>query len=127
MTKIFDKKLAVPKNGKWKEFNKHAVLVSEGYYLNDQKHGQWKEYYETGELLIEEYYKNGIQHGRFVSFYPNGQIFSEGQYYEGSREGCFRIYDEEGNNIKNLFFINNCQIEDIEYKSIHEKQAVNRS
>jgi hypothetical protein len=112
-----DKKKYKPKfkHGKWKEFNKRAVLIAEGSYVNNQKHGLWKEYYdETGGIMIEENYYRGVPHGRFTSYHPNGQLLSHGQYHNGSREGYFKVYDEEGNNIKTLLFINNHQIEDIE-------------
>ena len=102
------------KNGKYKEFNKHAILIAEGLYVNNRKHGVWRSYYDyTGSLMIEENYQNGIQHGRFVSYHPNGKLLSEGQFFNGLREGCFSIYDEEGNNIKRLLFIHDNQIEDL--------------
>ncbi len=100
------------RNGKWKEFNKHAVLIAEGVYVNNRKHGLWKEYYDTGELMIEESYLHGIQHGRYAAYHPNGVVFSEGQYMNGRREGYFRVYDERGKNIRNLRFTNNEEIED---------------
>jgi antitoxin component YwqK of YwqJK toxin-antitoxin module len=101
------------KNGKWKEFNKHAVLVAEGEYVNGLKQGTWREYYDdTGALLIEENYKNGIPHGRYRSFHPNGQLCGEGEFINGLREGYFRLYDEQGTNIRNLLFVNNIQIHD---------------
>ncbi|MBT1705973.1 toxin-antitoxin system YwqK family antitoxin [Chryseosolibacter indicus] len=102
------------KNGKWKEFNKHAILIAEGWYANGLKNGLWKEYYDTGELMIEEYYKQGIQHGRFASYHPNGQLSSEGQYNNGRREGYFKVYDEEGRNVRTLLFIDDNQVEDLE-------------
>jgi antitoxin component YwqK of YwqJK toxin-antitoxin module len=106
-----DKMKMIP-NGKWKEFNKHAVLIADGFYLNGKKHGTWREYYdETGAVTIEETYQHGIQHGPYTSFYPNGQVCSEGQFRNGLREGIFKIYDEHGNNIRNLLFINDIQIE----------------
>ena len=110
--KVETKEEKAIKNGKWKEFNKHAVLIAEGCYVNDRKHGLWREYYDTGELLIEENYINGIQHGRYASYHPNGQVFSEGQYRNGRLEGYFRVYDENGRNIRNLLFINNDEIEE---------------
>jgi antitoxin component YwqK of YwqJK toxin-antitoxin module len=101
------------KNGKWKEFNKHAILIAEGVYVNDKKHGTWREYYDdTGSIVVEEDYWHGIQHGRYRSFYPNGQIFSEGLFVNGLREGYFKVYDEHGHNIKNLLFDNNQNVED---------------
>jgi antitoxin component YwqK of YwqJK toxin-antitoxin module len=115
MMKISSGKTIKRRNGKWKQFNKHAVLIAEGNYVNNKKHGTWREYYDhTGTIMIEEDYVHGVQHGRFVSYHPNGQIFSEGKFHNGMREGYFRAYDEEGKNIKTLLFINDNQIEDIE-------------
>ncbi|HEY0744200.1 MAG TPA: hypothetical protein VGD40_22190 [Chryseosolibacter sp.] len=103
------------KNGKWKEFNKHAVLIAEGTYVNNKKHGTWKEYYDhTGSLMIEEDFHYGVQHGRFISYHPNGQIFAHGRFHHGLREGYFKAYDETGKNIKTILFINDNQIEDLE-------------
>ena len=102
---------AKEKNGKWKEFNKDAVLVAEGHYLRDVKHGVWREYYETGELLIEEVYDQGILHGRYAAYHPNGNVMSEGQYLHGHREGYFHIYDEDGRNVDRMFFAKNQLIE----------------
>lgn len=102
------------KNGKWKEFNKHAVLIAEGIYIDNNKHGLWREYYDhTGTIMIEEHYSHGIMHGRFTSYYPAGQKFSEGEFFNGSREGYFKVYDERGENIRNLLFIDNVQVADI--------------
>jgi len=101
------------KNGKWKEFNKRAVLIAEGHYVNDLKHGVWREYYDTGSLLIEEHYHLGVPHGRYASFHPNGNLFSEGYYENGKREGYFHVYDENGRRVKSLLFIDNNQIEEM--------------
>lgn len=100
-----------PKNGKWKEFNKHAVLISEGHYQEDLKDGVWRQYYETGELLIEETYRHGVLHGRFTSYHLNGWPLSEGQYLHGLREGYFHIYDDAGNEVNRFLFVNNVEVE----------------
>lgn len=100
------------KNGRWKEFNKHAVLVAEGLYVNDLKHGTWREYYDhTGTLMIEENYEHGVPHGTFTSYHPNGNVLSHGEFVNGERQGFFRVYDEEGNHLRNLYFVNNIQVE----------------
>lgn len=106
------KNMRNPKNGKWKEFNKQAILVSEGCYQHDLKHGTWKQYYETGELLIIETYEQGVLHGRYSSYHMNGQLFSEGQYQHGKREGFFNVFDERGKQIKRLLFVNNVLLEE---------------
>lgn len=100
------------KNGKWKEFNKQAVLVSEGHYQQDLKHGLWKQYYETGELLIEETYDKGILHGRYAAYHMNGTLLSTGQYQHGRREGYFDIFDENGKQVKKMLFVNNIMVEE---------------
>lgn len=106
------KNIKNPKNGKWKEFNKQAVLVSEGYYQHDLKHGVWRQYYETGELLIEETYEQGILHGRYASYHMNGRLLSEGEYQHGKREGFFNVHDEDGKPVKRLLFVNNILLEE---------------
>ena len=103
-----------PRNGKWKEFNKQAVLISEGNYTHDLKNGLWRQYYETGELLIEENYDNGVLHGRYASYHLNGWLLSEGLYKNGQREGYFYVYDERGNQLKCLLFVNNVQVDEID-------------
>ena len=108
------KNIKGPRNGKWKEFNKQAILVSEGHYHLDLKHGLWKQFYETGELLIEETYDNGILHGRYASYHMNGSLLSAGQYQHGRREGYFNVFDENGKQTKKLLFVNNIQVEEIE-------------
>lgn len=111
------------KNGRWKEFNKHAILIAEGSYIDNKKNGVWKEYYDhTGSIMIEEEYHHGIQHGRFSSYHPNGSIFSEGQFVHGLREGYFRVFDEGGNHIRTLWFINNILIEDNEEHQHHNEE-----
>lgn len=104
-----------PKYGKWKEFSRRAVLVAEGFYLNNQKHGLWRIFDEdTGSLVIEEQYRHGLQHGRFVSYYQNGSVFSEGYFRNGNREGSFRIFDENGCHVRTLVFCNNDLVDDFE-------------
>src|SRR5688572_26823227 len=100
------------RNGKWKEVNKRAVLIAEGHYVNNKKHGVWREYYDSnGGLMIEENYWDGVQHERVASYHPNGQLMSEGQFQYGMREGCFKVYDENGTNIRNIIFVADQEIE----------------
>lgn len=109
------------RNGIWKEWNKHAVLISEGEYVNDKKHGLWKEYYDFGGIMIEESYHLGVQHGRFASFHPNGQLLSEGNFVHGKREGYFRVYNETGVRVRTMLFHDNSKLEDIEEDMIADR------
>lgn len=118
------KNTPAPKNGKWKAFNKQAILISEGYYENDIKHGSWRQYYETGELLLEEHYRYGILHGRYASYHMNGQLLSEGEYQHGKREGFFNVFDEQGRPTKRLLFVNNVLLEEIDVRKGEEEVVV---
>ncbi len=113
---LFKKNETIPKtkNGKWKEFNKHAVLVAEGIYIDNKKHGVWREYFDSGELMIEESFHEDVQHGRYAAYHRNGTLLSEGKFVEGSREGIFKIYNSEGVHIKSLWFANNTLIAELE-------------
>lgn len=117
LNSFFGKKKNGLKEGRWKEFNKHAVLISVGNFKYGNKHGQWAEYYDSGELMLEESYEDGILHGRFATYHPNGNLMSEGVYVMGSREGYFKIYNEEGKHIKSLLFIDNNLKEEIDATS----------
>jgi antitoxin component YwqK of YwqJK toxin-antitoxin module len=107
MRRIFKVGKKKPKNGRWKEFNKHAVLVAEGMHNDGLKHGIWRYYYDTGEPAIEETYVNGRMHGTYTSYHLNGSMMSEGQYENDCREGPFNIYNEQGELLKVMHFVNN--------------------
>ena len=130
--KIFDRflnkknKTAAPRNGKWKEFNKQAILVSEGHYEDNLKHGEWKQYYETGELLLEETYENGTLHGRYAAYHMNGKRMSEGQYQRGRREGYFEVYDEHGKHLKRMRFVNNIMVEEVDNSRVGNQLTIER-
>jgi len=101
------------RDGMWVEYNKHAIVIARGSYVNNMKTGMWREYYDTGELMIEEHFVLGVQHGRFATFHPNGQCCSDGMYEEGRREGQFFLYDESGNHVRSLTFKRDILVEDI--------------
>jgi len=114
------KESTILKQGKWKEYNKHAIVIAEGYYKNGRKEGSWKEYFDSGELMIEEDFVDGIPSGQFVSYHRNGYALSEGQFCNGFRSGEFKIYNERGVPIKSLFFEHNNLVQEIEYKKISQ-------
>lgn len=109
------------KEGKWKEFNKHAILIAEGHYQTGQKHGRWREYFDTGELMLEEDFYKGTADGRFATYHRNGKVLSEGNFIQGLRMGEFKIYDEQGIHIKSLRFERDVLTEEVE----HEKEYAN--
>lgn len=99
------KEAATPlRQGVWVEYNKHAVVISRGTYIDDVKHGLWREYYDSGALMLEEHYEKGTMHGVFTSYHPNGARCSEGNFIQGHRHGAFLVYDEGGNHVRTLLF-----------------------
>lgn len=103
---------AKPKNGKWKEFNRHAILISEGQYVDGDRDGLWRFYYDSGELLIEEEYNCGKKNGKYCSFFRNGKPMSHGKFSNDLRHGEFRVYTEQGRLTKVLVFNNDELIEE---------------
>ncbi|MFZ1806426.1 MAG: hypothetical protein WAU36_04355 [Cyclobacteriaceae bacterium] len=102
-----------PKNGTWKEFNKHAILISEGYYVDGIRDGLWKFYYDSGELLIEEEYDHGKKNGKYSSFFRNGKLMSNGKFSNDLRQGEFKVYNDQGRLTKVLTFKNDTLIEEL--------------
>lgn len=99
LSKLFSRSNAkknVPRNGKWKEYNRYGTLVSEGTYKNGLRHGTWKVYSDTGQLVIEEDYVNGVLDGTYKAFHENGTPISVGHYCKNKRDGEFRIFREDG-------------------------------
>jgi antitoxin component YwqK of YwqJK toxin-antitoxin module len=116
---VFGRKAnSLKKNGRWKEFNKHGILISVGIYVQGLKHGQWKEYYDTGELMLEENYQLGVMHGQFTTYHPNGSIMSEGLYRNGKREGYFKVYAACGTQTKSLLFKDDALLEEDEVSNV---------
>jgi antitoxin component YwqK of YwqJK toxin-antitoxin module len=105
------------RNGKYKEHNRHGILVREGDYRNGLRSGTWKIYNElTGQLVIEEEYKDGVLHGKYRSFYEDGSVFSVGNYYRNKREGEFRVFDRNQQHIMTMRFHDDVLLEVTEYK-----------
>jgi antitoxin component YwqK of YwqJK toxin-antitoxin module len=64
--------------------------------------------------MIEESFIDGVPHGRYAAFHRSGTLLSEGKLVRGSREGEFKVFDEDGNHIKSLWFRNNTLITKLE-------------
>lgn len=113
------KRINKKREGHWKEYSQHGILLREGDYRNGLKTGRWKLYYETGELAIEETYFEGKKDGPFHSYYQSGRPISEGQYENGKREGRFNIFDHSGKLVKTMVFKEDELIEE----EVFEKKA----
>lgn len=113
------KKINKKRDGHWKEFSQHGILLKEGDYRDGLKTGKWKLYYDTGELAIEETYYEGKREGLFQSFYHSGQPISEGQYRDGKREGRFNVFDNSGKLVKTMLFKDDVLIDE----EVFEKEA----
>ena len=112
----FKEKKRIPekhKNGKWKEFNKNAILINEGHYVEGLRDGLWRFYYDSGELLIEEEYQQGKKHGKYNSYFRSGDLMSQGKFSNDLRQGEFKVFNEQGRVIKILIFKNDELMDEI--------------
>lgn len=105
----------------------------EGVYKNSRKEGVWKKFTIAGDLMAEETFRNGSLDGLCKYYYPDGKLSAAGQMLamdiEGQkdtimvidpvtqeekltevvrkghsvRHGEWRVYDEEGNMMKEVY------------------------
>ena len=108
------------RDGHWKEFSKHGILIKEGDYRDGHKTGKWKLYYETGRIAIEETYSEGKKEGPFQSFYETGQPISEGQYRDGKREGRFNVFDISGKLVKTMVLKDDVLVDEEIFEKEHK-------
>lgn len=120
---LFSKKKKL-KNGTWREYNKHAVIITEGTFMNDLKHGAWRYYYDTGGHAIEEYYENNKLHGTYKSYFPDGTLMSEGRYEHDSREGYFQVYNEQGKLVRLMLYARNVLVTETSQVELAPRQPV---
>jgi len=81
-------------NGRLKTFN----IYKFGTMLES------KRYHDTESNLCMIEYKlvNGLKHGLCIVYYPDGSIHKKIKYSQGERVGPTRVYDENGNIIKQI-------------------------
>jgi antitoxin component YwqK of YwqJK toxin-antitoxin module len=91
--------------------------ISRSYYPSGQiseevewkqnvKDGAWNQYYQNGVLRLSGHYKNNLLNGTYEVYFSNGTIMMRGTYIENKSHGTWRYFDEKGNEIYALEYLN---------------------
>jgi len=75
-------------------------------FMNGVEMGDWKQYFSNGQLKTLSFFKEGKLHGSFVSFFTNGTKQLEGKYYLGIKVGEWITYNDKGNEVERMEYIN---------------------
>lgn len=90
------------RQGPWKEFVNG--LVREGNYVDGEKDGQWV--FKRGEVVIfSGSFQIGVAIGKHEYFHDSGRLESKGEFEGGEKSGDWKYYDEFGNVIQTLSYV----------------------
>jgi serine phosphatase RsbU (regulator of sigma subunit) len=100
------------KQGRWVFFGKdqkglknkllkHNQIITDGYYLDNEKNGTWKSYHSnTNKLKSEIVYVKGEINGKVKLYNEKGKITHEGTMKGGEWVGDYFIYNTAGEKFK---------------------------
>ena len=81
-------------------------ISEEVEWKQNVKEGPWNQYYENGAPRLSGHYKNGMLHGSYEIYFSNSTIKIRGTYLEDKSHGTWSFYNEEGEEIYALEYIN---------------------
>ncbi len=89
--------------GPYEVYYQNGHMAQRGQYIDNAMQGIWLRYYDTGELMEEVTFVDNEENGPFREYHKNGQLKAEGAYRNGdNEEGPLKLYDEEGELIKEM-------------------------
>ncbi len=119
------------KSGKYEQYYK-SKIITEGFYLNNQKHGTWKYHDISGNLYITGNYKNGLFTGIWNTFL-DGEKTSSLTYndssmnvieYHSNKKIAYSIFNynksysygksfHKNGSIKEIFYLKNGKLDSL--------------
>lgn len=100
------------KQGRWVFFGKdqkgitnkllkHNQIITDGYYLNNEKNGLWKSYHgNTNKIKSEITYVKDEINGKVKLYTEKGKLTHEGIMKDGNWVGDYFIYNSAGERVK---------------------------
>lgn len=70
------------------------------------KDGTWKQYYENGVTRLSGNYLNNELNGAYEVYFANSKIMIRGTYSGNKSQGTWYYYDDAGNEIYSLEYVN---------------------
>jgi antitoxin component YwqK of YwqJK toxin-antitoxin module len=82
------------------------------------KEGSWKQYYENGVTRLSGNYKNNLLNGAYEVYFTNSTIKIRGTYLENKSNGIWYYYDDAGNEIYSLEYVNGAPADQEKYDKL---------
>lgn len=77
-------------------YTQKETLLSESWYIFDEKMGEHKQYYLTGEVSSIQRFKNNQREGKQEYFYENGTLKTIMVYENGKQQKVTKLYYPSG-------------------------------
>lgn len=88
-----------------KEYWDDGNILKEGPLKNGKRDGTWQSFYRDGVLWSEGSFNEGAREGVSITYHPNGRKKYHGFFTNGKKSGTWKFYDEEGEFIKDVVFV----------------------
>ncbi|MDR2834879.1 MAG: hypothetical protein LBV69_01575 [Bacteroidales bacterium] len=98
-----------------KIYHNSGKIYIEGELKAGKRHGLWKAWYENDNLWSIGNYQNGLKEGLEETYYPNGQVRYSKIYKNNKENGLAKYFDEKGNLISEVEYLNDSIISKKEY------------
>ncbi len=94
-------------NGKFRKFYTGYKIKSSASFKNGKLNGDFHEYFENGLTKIYAHYKMGLLEGEYTEYYPQiNEMKLKTHYVDGIKHGLETTYDEVGEEIKTVNYVN---------------------
>jgi len=93
-------------DGMTRKYYPGGEISEEVEWKQGVKEGSWKQYYENGVTRLSGNYKNDLLNGAYEVYFTNSTIKIRGNYLKNKSNGIWRYYDDTGNEIYSLEYVN---------------------
>jgi len=105
-------------DGMTRKYYPGGEISEEVEWKQGMKEGLWKQYYENGVTRLSGTYKNNLLNGAYEVYFTNSTIKIRGNYLENKSNGTWRYYDDAGNEIYSLEYVNGTPADQEKYDKL---------
>ena len=92
--------------GMARSYYSSGLVSEEVEWAQNRKEGTWNQYYAGGVPRLSGHHKDGLLHGNYEVYYSDGTVKIRGSYLENKSHGTWFFFDETGEEIYSLEYIN---------------------
>lgn len=104
-------------HGPSRSFYPDGLISEEVWWEEDVKEGEWRQFYQNGAPRLSGHYENGLLQGSYEVYFSNKNIKIKGNYLDNKSHGTWRFFDEEGNEVYALDYIDGAPANMEEYET----------